>query len=222
MAVILGAGLRGAENDASSHESNMQTPITVPDREQIASMEPYEGLAMDRIFVVACKRQARQAVEELRAAGKVGFDTESKPTFRKGEKSTGPHVLQFATHEKAFIFQSHLPESHASIIELLVAPELTKIGFDLKGDLAQIASRFEVRPSLIVDLGRSFRKLGFTHTVGAASAVAMLFNRRLTKSKSVTTSNWAVPELSERQLVYAANDAHVALKVFYELEARAR
>ncbi len=199
----------------------MQKPITVPDRQQIASMEPYAGLGMDQIFVVTCKRQARLAVEELRAAGRVGFDTESKPTFRKGERSTGPHVLQFATQEKAFIFRSHVSDSHASIIELLVAPELTKIGFDLKGDLSQIASRFEVRPSSIVDLGRNFKKLGFTHTVGATSAVAMLFNRRLTKSKSVTTSNWAAPELSERQLLYAANDAHVALKVYYELEARA-
>lgn len=218
---MLIAGLRDAECDAPFHFKAMPSPMTPPDRERIASLEPYEGLKMDRIFVVTCERQARMAVEELRAAEKVGFDTESKPTFRKGEKSMGPHVLQFATHEKAFIFLSHVTESHASIIELLVAPELTKIGFDLKGDLTQIANRFEVRPSSIIDLGRAFKKLGFNHTVGATSAVAMLFNRRLAKSKSVTTSNWAARELSERQLVYAANDAFVALKVFHELETRA-
>jgi ribonuclease D len=48
----------------------------------------------------------------------------------------------------------------------------------------------------------------------------MLFNRRFLKSKSVTTSNWAMKELTERQLLYAANDAYAALKVYHALEAR--
>ena len=47
----------------------------------------------------------------------------------------------------------------------------------------------------------------------------MLFNRKLNKSKSVTTSNWAQRELSDRQLLYAANDAYAALQVYHALEA---
>lgn len=182
-------------------------------------MEPFEGLSIDKVMVVTDERQAKLAVEELGSAGTVGFDTESKPTFRKGQRSEGPHVLQFATEHKAFIFLSRVTESHSSIIELLVSREVRKIGFDLRGDLTQIANRFDVRPETVVDLGRTFRKLGFKHTVGATSAVAMLFNRRLAKSKSVTTSNWAAHELSERQLLYAANDAFAALKVFQALES---
>jgi ribonuclease D len=196
----------------------MLLPRTPPAKEEIATMKPFEGLGMDKVFVVTSERQARLAVEELWAAGTVGFDTESKPTFRKGEQSKGPHVLQFATDEKVFIFLSHVTECHPSIIELLVSKEVTKIGFDLRGDLVQIASRFEVRPETVVDLGRTFRKLGYKQTIGATSAVAMLFNQRLSKSKSVTTSNWAAKELTERQLLYAANDAFVALKVFHALE----
>jgi ribonuclease D len=189
----------------------------IPNPSEIAAMSPFEGIALNSVYVVTCERQAKLAVAELMNAGEVGFDTESKPTFHKGEKSEGPHVLQFATQDKAFIFLSHVQESHAAIKELLTAGGLLKIGFDLRGDLAQIQSRFQVRPEGMVDLGRSFKMLGCRNTMGASRAVALLFQQRMTKSKSVTTSNWSMPELTDRQLLYAANDAYVALKVYCEL-----
>lgn len=195
----------------------MHAPKTPPHKAHIAGLEPFAGLALECVFVVTNERQAALAHEELMRAAIVGFDTESKPTFQKGEKSEGPHVLQFATTEKAFIFQSHVEESRPAIIELLVSTQLTKIGFDLKGDLHQISNRFGVCPGSIMDLGGSFRQLGYRNTIGAKSAVAMLFNRQFMKSKSVTTSNWAARELSERQLLYAANDAYAAIHVYHAL-----
>jgi ribonuclease D len=181
-------------------------------------MEPFCGLEPGAVFVVTNARQARAACEELGAAGVVGFDTESKPTFRKGEVSCGPHILQFATLEKAFIFHAHVDESRDAVVELLVSGRLTKIGFDLKGDMSQISRRFGVRPEPVVDLGRSFRQLGYRNTIGATSAVAMLFQQRLHKSKSITTSNWSARQLSGRQLRYAANDAYAAIRVFHALQ----
>ena len=50
----------------------------------------------------------------------------------------------------------------------------------------------------------------------------MFFNRKLMKFKSVTTSNWAVRDLSERQLLYAANDAYAAIRVFHALQEKTR
>ena len=192
---------------------------TTPHKADIAELEDFDGLGMENVFLVTSGRQAGLAMKELMMAGTVGFDTESKPTFHKGQKSEGPHVLQFATLEKAFIFQAHFIESHPVIIELLESPALTKIGFGLGGDLRQIADRFGVRPSGIVDLDRSFRRMGYRNAVGAKSAVAMFFNRKLLKSKSVTTSNWATRDLSERQLLYAANDAYAAIRIFHALQA---
>lgn len=196
----------------------MNAPRTPPHKDDIAEMEPFAGLDMERIFVVTNRKQALLALDELMNVGSVGFDTESKPTFRKGEKSEGPHVLQFATMEKAFIFQSHFTDSHTAIIDALKSAELTKIGFGLGGDLHQISNRFGIRPAAIVDLDRSFKKLGYRNSIGAKSAVAMLFQRRLLKSKSVTTSNWAARELTERQLLYAANDAYAAIRIYHQLQ----
>ncbi|MES2440700.1 MAG: 3'-5' exonuclease [Verrucomicrobiota bacterium] len=195
----------------------MTDPKTPPSKLDIAALEPFAGLGPERIFVVTDGRTAALAAEELLREGEVGFDTESKPTFFKGQKSEGPHVLQFSTTTKAFIFQSHVEESHPAIIELLKSEKLVKIGFGLGGDLHQIFQRFGVRPGSIVDLDRSFRKLGYRNPIGAKSAIAIYFNRKLQKSKSVTTSNWAAKELSESQLIYAANDAYAAIKVFHAL-----
>ena len=197
----------------------MSTHKVTPDKVAIAQLEPFDGLKLRSVFVVTDARQAKIALAELLEAGQVGFDTESKPTFHKGQVSEGPHVLQFATTEKAYIFQSHCTESHAVIVELLSSTTLTKIGFGLDGDLHQISQRFGIRPGALVDLDSSFRQLGYRNSVGAKSAVALLFNRKFLKSKSVTTSNWALTELTDRQLLYAANDAYAAIKVFHALNS---
>jgi ribonuclease D len=202
----------------ASKTSLMNAPKTPLAKTEIALLEPFVGLDLTRIFVVRDGVQAAQALAELIAAGEVGFDTESKPTFRKGEKSEGPHVLQFSTLEKAFIFQSHVPSSLEVVMELLKSEQVQKIGFGLGGDLTQISQRFGIRPSAVVDLDRSFRALGYRNPVGAKSAIAMLFNRKLAKSKSVTTSNWSAENLSDAQLVYAANDAYAALRVHHALQ----
>ncbi|MEN9975093.1 MAG: hypothetical protein RLZZ282_1099 [Verrucomicrobiota bacterium] len=196
----------------------MNAPKHTPHKDDIAALPPFDGLSFEQVLVVTNARQAGLAFEQLMAAGMVGFDTESKPTFHKGQQSEGPHVLQFATCEKVFIFQSCCLESHPVIIDLLRAPQLRKIGFGLGGDLHQIFQRFGIRPAAIVDLDTTFKKLGYRNAVGAKSAIAMCFKRKMTKSKSITTSNWAARELTERQLLYAANDAYAALQVFLALQ----
>ncbi|MEO5916898.1 MAG: 3'-5' exonuclease [Luteolibacter sp.] len=196
----------------------MNSPDTPPTKDEIAAMELFSGLGLGEIFVVTNAEQAEIARAELMAAGFVGFDTESKPTFHKGQKSEGPHVLQFSTREKAFIFQSHVTESEIAVVSLLRSPKLTKIGFGLKGDLQQIFDRYGFRPAALVDLDKSFKALGYRNSLGAKSAIAVLFNRKFPKSKSVTMSNWSLPRLSDSQLIYAANDAYAAIRVYHELQ----
>lgn len=199
----------------------MPPPRTPPPKTTIAQLEPFTGLTLDKIAVVTTAAQAELAVAALREARVVGFDTESKPTFRKGEKSGGPHVLQFSTLGQAFVFISAHEATHPAINHLLGARDLKKVGFGLSGDLRQIANRFGIRPAATIDLDQVFRKLGYRNAVGTKSAVAILFGRRLLKSKSVTTSNWAAAALSDRQLLYAANDAYAALRIHHALQAAA-
>jgi len=197
-------------------------PITPPAKTAIALLEPFAGLELDRISVVTTTAQAELAMAALWEANIIGFDTESRPTFRKGEQSDGPHVLQFATLAQAFVFQSRHPETEPVIRRLLCSPEVTKVGFGLSGDFRHLANRFRIRPAATIDLDRAFRKLGYRNAVGAKSAIAILFGRRLLKSKSVTTSNWSAATLSDQQLRYAANDAYAALCSYHALQAAPR
>ncbi len=199
----------------------MPHPKTPPSKLSIAELEPFDGLRLENITLVSNALEAEAAFLVLKLAGEVGFDTESKPTFHKGQSSEGPHVLQFATRERAYIFQSHVAECQPVIVRLLESAEVQKIGFDLRGDLSHIWKRFGIRPNGIIDLDRSFKKLGYRNAIGAKSAIAMLFQRRLLKSKSVTTSNWSNQRLTDAQIVYAANDAYAALMVHHALNEAA-
>jgi len=188
----------------------------------MAAMEPFERLPMDRIEVVASPAAAEAALAALGQAPVLGFDTESRPTFHKGEVSDGPHIVQLATLERAWIFQLHEPASRAAAAQLLADPGRVKVGFGLGDDRKRILIKLGVEAQGVVDLNASFRARGYRKEVGVKSAVAELFGRRFLKSAKAQTSNWALPRLGEAQLMYAANDAWAALRVHLALEALPR
>jgi ribonuclease D len=195
----------------------MTTQHTVPDKDQIALLEPFDRLGLDRIRLVATAGQAHEARAEMAGARVLGFDTESKPTFLKNEASEGPHVVQLATLEKAWVFQLHDVECRAVVAGLLAQAGVTKAGFGLGDDRRRIVSKLGVEPADVLELNTVFRERGWRKDMGVKAAVAVLFNRRFIKSRKATTSNWANPRLTEAQLVYAANDAYAAVRVFHEL-----
>lgn len=187
---------------------------TPPSREQIALLEPFERLGLDRIALVSTRAQAESAFAELARAPAWGFDTESKPTFFKDQVSDGPHVVQLATAHKAWVFQLHDAACTEVVAALLAHPGVPKAGFGLGDDHKRIVSKLRVQPADVLDLNTVFRRDGWRKDMGVKAAVAVLFNRRFLKSKKAATSNWANPRLTEAQLVYAANDAWAAARVY--------
>ena len=193
---------------------NATTLPPLPEREEIALLEAFKGLDTPDIVVVATPQDAERAAAALLAAGVVGFDTESKPTFAKNEVNTGPHVVQFATRTKAWLFQLHRTECNATLAELIASSALTKVGFGLSTDLTLIRNKLGVEPQAVRDIDHEFRRQGYRKSVGVKTAVALVFNRRFIKSRKATTSNWANKQLTEAQVRYAANDAYAAICVY--------
>jgi ribonuclease D len=196
------------------------TPHTrhpTPDKEQIALLEPFDRLGLDRIRLVATSTQAQAAWSELAQATVWGFDTESKPTFFKDQLSEGPHIVQLSTLDKAWVFQLHDLECRAVVADLLALPGVVKAGFGLGDDRKRILEKLGIEPARVLELNTVFRERGYRKDMGVKGAVAVLFNRRFIKSRKATTSNWANPRLSEAQLVYAGNDAYAAVRVFHAL-----
>ena len=174
----------------------------------------YAGIPLDRISLVISESLAEEALAALIAADAIGFDTESKPTFLKGEVSTGPHLVQLATDSKAYLFPVAPRYDTRALKAVLESPKVLKIGFGLGNDHSVLKSRLDIAASNVLDLGEVLRGPGHRGTVGAKVAVAHFFGQKLQKSKKIGTSNWSNVHLSERQLLYAANDAHVALMLY--------
>lgn len=194
--------------------------ITSPSKDDIALLEPLNRLGLDSIVVVSTQAQAVQAFQVLETCAVLGFDTESKPTFVRDEISSGPHVVQFSTLHKAYVFQLHDAGCCEIVAALLMSERITKVGFGLAGDHVQIKRTLGVHPRNVLDLNVVFRDRGYIKELGVRGAVAVVFNRRFVKSKKATTSNWANRQLTESQIIYSANDAWAAIKVFDALELR--
>ena len=188
-----------------------------PSKEELAGLAPLAQLGLADILVVSTRQQADEALRALAASPVLGFDTESKPTFFRDQVSEGPHVVQFSTLTKAYVFQLHDAGCRESVSVLLESETVAKVGFGLAGDHAQILRTLGVTPRNVLDLNVVFRSRGYAKEIGVRSAVAVVFNRRFLKSRKATTSNWANRQLTESQIVYSANDAWAAIQVFHAL-----
>ncbi len=181
-------------------------------------LPPYDGVKLADVRIVRTPAEALAALAALSQADVVGFDTESKPTFAKGEVSTGPHLVQLATDEQAYLFQIGSAASAQNALEVLKpvleSDSILKVGFGLGDDLKRLRAKLGIEARNVLDLATAMRRRGERNTLGAKTAVARFFGQRLQKSRRITTTNWALPQLSEKQLLYAADDAHVALRLY--------
>lgn len=189
----------------------------MPDKAAIEAMPLFERLGLDRVHRVQDALQAEAAALALQAHAVWGFDTESKPTFVKDQVSDGPHVLQLATPNGAWVFQLQEPGCRAVAARLLAWDGAAKVGFGLGDDQKRIRAKLGVEATRVLDLNSVFRRMGHRHDMGVKGAVALVFQRCFQKSKKAATSNWAQAVLTDHQVLYAANDAWGALRVYQGL-----
>jgi RNA polymerase sigma factor for flagellar operon FliA len=179
-----------------------------------AALPPYRGIALTDVVLVDSAAADAAAARDLLATDAVGFDTESKPTFAKGEVPTGPHLVQLATDAKAYLYPVDRLPGLDGLRAVLESTRVRKVGFGLDSDVARLRDKLEIDARNVLDLAVALRGPGERNTVGARTAVARCFGQKLQKSRRASTSNWAQPRLSESQMRYAADDAQVALRVY--------
>lgn len=182
------------------------------------SLPKYPGIANTQIVLVQSSADAQHAFQAMSGADILGFDTESKPTFVKGQSSDGPHLIQLATDTQAFLFPvvyatPAQAESIAVVKALLEAKNIVKVGFGLGDDTRRLQHKFQIETNNVLDLSRIMRESKYRE-MGAKAAVAKYFGMAMQKSKKTSTSNWANEVLTQRQIQYAADDAQVALLVY--------
>jgi ribonuclease D len=165
------------------------------------------------IHVIRNQDELAGAIRQLAMESLLGFDTETRPAFRKGE-SYPPSLLQLASGHEVFIFQLQhlgLPEP---LRLLLAQPAIIKAGVAPAHDLRELQKLAPFQPAGFVDLSRLAKQEGIQNH-GLRGLTAVLLGCRI--SKSVQTSNWAQANLTQQQIRYAATDAWLGRELYRRL-----
>lgn len=152
-------------------------------------------------------------VELLSRSAVIGFDTETRPAFRKGEKYP-VSLLQLAGEDRVVLFQLNQIGLPLELCELLANPKIIKVGVGLNYDLRMLRELRDFTPQGFVDLAPLARQRGINQG-GLRGLAASVLGLRI--SKSARTSNWDTKELSPQQIRYAATDAWISREIYLAL-----
>ena len=167
-----------------------------------------------RIHLIHRSEQIEPAVRQLEKEKVLGFDTETRPTFRVGQ-SYPPAVLQLVGGQAAYIFQLRHCRLSEALRRLLANPKIIKAGVALDRDVQELNKLASFKPAGFVDVGELAKQAGCTHH-GLRGLATLLLGFRV--SKKAQTSNWANGTLTRAQLEYAATDAWVGRELYQRLQ----
>ena len=173
-------------------------------------LKSFEG----KIIIASEAKSIANAVAEINEHEVVGFDTEAKPTFKKGQQRN-ISLIQVAIPDKVFLLRTMKDGMTDPIHRLLENESILKVGIGLLDDYNLLKKLRMFTPTGFEDLNDTLEDLG-AENIGARNLAAMILNIRI--SKSAQTSNWESEVLSEKQIKYAATDAWICLEIFNKLE----
>lgn len=171
----------------------------------------YEG----KVCLVATPQDLEHARADIRQESVVGLDTETRPSFKKGESHL-PCLVQAATGRAVYLFQFQRLDVFPVLAELLAEPRIVKAGVALADDLRWLKLLFPFMEKNVLDLGVVARRRGLGQT-GVRNLAGIFLGFRI--PKGARTSNWAAPHLSAAQITYAATDAWACRELFLRFQS---
>lgn len=171
------------------------------------------ALFQGRIFVIFTESEASKAVDYLMSQTILGFDTETRPSFKKGQLHQVA-LLQVATHDTCFLFRLNKMGLTPSIVKLLEDNNITKVGLSLQDDLRMLSYRQSFTPGTFVELQKEVKDIGIEDN-SLQKIYANLFGEKIAKNQQL--SNWEADVLTEAQQRYAATDAWACIQIHEEV-----
>ncbi len=166
-----------------------------------------------KIVVVDSDELMNIAESELKSANIIGFDTETKPSFKKGQINKVA-LLQLATEDTAWLFRLNKTGVPEYVCDILSDPEVLKIGVAIHDDLIKIKQLARIEPKGFVEL-QSFVEKFNIECKSLKKLAALILNIKVSKAQRL--SNWESEDLSAAQQKYAATDAWAAYKIYDRL-----
>jgi len=168
------------------------------------------------IFLIDTERKLEIAIPLLKEYRILGFDTETKPSFKKG-KSNSTALIQLATEDKAFLFRLNKIGFPKALADLLANENILKIGVAIRDDLNELKRLQTFEPAGFIDLQETAKDLNIKN-ISLKKLAAIVLNFRISKSQRV--SNWEQEILSPAQLKYAATDAWVCYELYQKINSK--
>jgi len=165
------------------------------------------------IYVIDQEEQIDEACDYLKMQNIIGFDTETKPAFKKGQKNSVA-LLQLSSSDKAFLFRLNKIRLNGQIRKILSDNTIIKVGVAIKDDLNALKRKSNFTPQSFIELQEMVKKYGI-QSFSLQKLSAIVLGLRISKSKRL--SNWEADILNEAQIKYAATDAWVSLEVYKKL-----
>lgn len=162
------------------------------------------------IRILETIEEMEAAVAELTSETHLGFDTETRPTFKKGDYYP-PALIQLATSDCVYLFRISKTATFAPLLPLLESPDILKTGVAIKDDVKELRAMEDFTPGGFVEIADITLKLGYENR-GLRALAGLLLNGRISKAAQV--SNWARPELDQKQIRYAATDAWISREIY--------
>jgi ribonuclease D len=145
--------------------------------------------------------------------GLLGFDTETKPSFKKGRKHP-VSLIQLSTENLACLFRINKIGIPAEMTKILADPKVIKAGVAVHDDIRFLKGVKKFEPAGFVDLQPMVKEFGIESS-GLKKLAAIILGIRISKRQQVT--DWEAEELSEAQMIYAATDAWVCHEIYKKL-----
>lgn len=167
-----------------------------------------------KIHLITNDQQLQAVTGDLVAAKELGFDTETRPSFKKGEVYNVA-MLQLSTDTDAYIIRFGQISNFQVLISIFENPAVVKVGVAIRDDLKQLQKRFQFVPQNFIEL-QNIAKIKGLKNMGLKGMTEEVLHATI--SKGPKTTNWELPVLSERQIKYAATDAWIGLTLFQKLK----
>ncbi len=166
-----------------------------------------------KIYIIDNAADARSAAAYLMRQPALGFDTETRPTFRKGE-THDVALVQLSTIDECFLFRVNMTGFCEPLRKLMESPDVLKIGLSTKDDFHGLSRLAPFVPAGIVELQHFVGKYDITD-LSLQKVYAIVFGEHITKGQRLT--NWEAPSLSPAQQAYASLDAWACLRIYRHL-----
>lgn len=167
-----------------------------------------------QITVVDTVEAANEALSVLRNEPVVGFDTETKPSFRKGQ-SNSVALMQVSTLDHCYLFRLKKLGFIDGLREFMEDSSVKKIGLSLHDDFHVLHRGAEFKPDGFVDLQSLVKEYGISD-ISLQKIYGIIFNERISKSQRL--SNWEAARLTDSQQSYASIDAWACLRIYNYLK----